>query len=108
MSITTARKSILKLVKLQSLVAKCCKYGKFSLAKFAKFVYICIVRGKVYHFSSQISACKLREAIFSVLQHFATKLFTNFQLLFPATPGTAEQGVGGGGAGAQAPPIIFP
>ena len=40
--ITTALKSILKLVKLQNLVAKCCKMRKYSPAKFANFVYFCI------------------------------------------------------------------
>ncbi len=39
-SITTARKSILKLLKLQRLVAKCCKMRKiYSPANFANFVY---------------------------------------------------------------------
>ena len=35
--ITTALKSILKLVKLQSLVAKCCKMRKISPCKVCKF-----------------------------------------------------------------------
>ena len=35
-------KSILKLVKLQSLVRNVVKCGKYSLAKFANFVYFCI------------------------------------------------------------------
>ena len=41
---TAARKSILERVKLQSLVAKCCKMKKilYSPVKFANFVYICI------------------------------------------------------------------
>ena len=41
-----ARKSVLKLVKLPSMVAKYCKYGKYTLARFANFVYICITHGK--------------------------------------------------------------
>ena len=50
-SITTARKSMLKLVKLQSLVAKCCKMRKiYSPMKFAYFVLICITHGKMHHF----------------------------------------------------------
>ena len=50
--ITTARKSILKLVELQSLVAKCCKMRKIymSLAKFANFVYFCIACGNATTF----------------------------------------------------------
>ena len=45
--ITTALKSVLKLVKLQSLVAKCCKMQKIQPVKFANFVYFCITRGKL-------------------------------------------------------------
>ena len=41
----------LRLVELQSLVAKCCKIRKYSLAKFANFVYICITQGKVTIFA---------------------------------------------------------
>ena len=44
------RKSILKLVKLQNLVAKCCKMMKiYSLVKFANLVYLCIACGNSYH-----------------------------------------------------------
>jgi hypothetical protein len=42
---------MLKLVKLQSLVAKCCKMRKiYSPMKFAYFVLICITHGKMHHF----------------------------------------------------------
>ena len=40
--VTAALKSILKLVKLQSLVAKYCKSEKYNPVKFANFVYFCI------------------------------------------------------------------
>jgi hypothetical protein len=40
----------MKLVKLQNLVAKCCKLGKYSLAKFANFVNVCITCGNCYRF----------------------------------------------------------
>ena len=43
--ITTALKSILNLVKLQSLVAKCCKM------RIANFVHFCITYGKLIPFS---------------------------------------------------------
>ena len=45
--ISTAERSILNLVKLQSLNAKHCKMSKYSPVKFANFVYFCIMRGKV-------------------------------------------------------------
>ena len=48
--IGSAKRSILKLVKLQSLVAKCYKIRNISLATFANFVYICITRGDAYYF----------------------------------------------------------
>jgi hypothetical protein len=41
----------MKLVKLQNLVAKCCKMQKiYSLGKFAYFQYVCITCGNCYHF----------------------------------------------------------
>ena len=39
--------SVLKLVKLQSLFAKCCKMQKYKHVKFANFVYFRITRGKL-------------------------------------------------------------
>jgi hypothetical protein len=92
---------MLKLVKLQSLAAKCCKMWKiYSSAKFAHFVLICIKREKMHHIwaesdafsraynTNQYKICKFRTAIyiFLILQHFATKLcnFTNFNMLFLA------------------------
>ena len=47
---TAARKRILRLVELQSSVENVVKYGKYSPAKFANFVHICVTRGKSYHF----------------------------------------------------------
>ena len=72
--ITTALKSILSLVKLQSLVAKCCKMQKYNPVKFANFVHFCITYGKLIPFSRwwyQFSArntkvykiCKFRRVI---------------------------------------------
>jgi hypothetical protein len=45
-----AQKSILKLVKLQSLVAKCCKIRKICPVKLANFEYFSIARGTNNHF----------------------------------------------------------
>ena len=86
----TARKRVLRLAELQSLVAKCCKY-------------LNVLHGeKSYHFRSNFSSKMVtfsaRKAniiqnlqtsqgyIFQILQHFATKLFysTNFEILFLA------------------------
>ena len=48
---TTPSKNLLKLDKIQNLVAKCCKIRKIcGFAKFADFVYICITCGNCYHF----------------------------------------------------------
>jgi hypothetical protein len=47
---TAVKKNVMKLVKLQNLVAKCCKNRKYSLAKFANFQYIWITCGNCYHF----------------------------------------------------------
>jgi hypothetical protein len=55
-SITTASKSMLKLVKLQSLAAKCCKMRKYSHAKFANFVLISITRKKMHHICAESGA----------------------------------------------------
>ncbi len=96
-SITTARESILKLVKLQSLVANgnVVKCGKYSHANFANFVYFCITCRNLHHFWAESGAnfCKqyksiqnllnLKCYIFRILQHFATKL-SNFRMLFLA------------------------
>ena len=67
------------------------KYGKYNLAKFANFVFICITCGKAYIFR-QISVQiytnfqTSQGCIFRVLQHFTTKLcnVTNFEMLFLA------------------------
>ena len=48
---TIARKSSLKLVKLQSLVAKCCKMRKIhSTSNSANLVYFCIACRSLHHF----------------------------------------------------------
>jgi hypothetical protein len=79
------------------LIAKC---GKYSLAKFANFVYFCILRAEIAttigsengsNFRAQYKSTQnlrtLQGYIFRILQHFATKLcnFTNFSTLFPET-----------------------
>ena len=88
-SFTTARKRIVKLVELQSLMAKCCKIRKiYSPAKFANFVYICITRGKSYHFELKLprkwllniyKICKLRSGpcdhIFRILHNISPPNF---------------------------------
>ena len=87
--ITTVLKSVLNLVKLQSLVAKCCKRQKNKPAKFANSIYCCATRGKLiplagkrYQFSVQ-NLRTLQGHIFLTLEHFATKLcnFTKFRML---------------------------
>ena len=50
-SFTTARKSMLKLVKLPSLVAKCCKIRKIYACKVCKF---CILLYYAYHKMAEI------------------------------------------------------
>jgi hypothetical protein len=74
-------------------VVKC---GKYSLAKFANFVYFCIAcAGNCYHiwaesgsnFRTQYKSIQnLQGYIFRISQHFATKLcnFTRFSMLFLA------------------------
>jgi hypothetical protein len=37
----------MKLVKLQNFVATCCKLGKYSLAKFASFVSMFVLRAEI-------------------------------------------------------------
>ena len=86
-SFATARKRILRLVELQSLVAKCCKIRKiYSLAQLARLVCICITREKSYHsrqFSSKMvtfsarntniyNIWELRKAIFSVFYNISS------------------------------------
>ena len=77
---------------MQSLVAKC---GKYSLSKFANFVYFCIPCENCYHFRPKCgsnfrtqykSIQNSHGYIFRILQHFATKHcnFTHFSMpLFP-------------------------
>jgi hypothetical protein len=86
-------RTVLKLVKLQSLVAKCCKMRKIWPCKVHKFCTAC---GNCYHFRPKCgsnfrtqykSVRKLRTLqgyIFRILQHFATKLcnFTHSSMLF--------------------------
>jgi hypothetical protein len=77
----------MKLVKLQNLVQNVVKLGKYNLAKFANFVYVCItVRAEIVTiFSSKIvtisarntniyKICKLRKAIFSVFTTFHNQI----------------------------------
>ena len=68
--ITTALKSILKLVKL---VAKCCKMRniymgneEYSPAKFANFVHFCITHGKLIPFSR----CWYRFSVRNIIQKY--------------------------------------
>ena len=82
--IATALKSVLKLVKLQSLVAKCCKMQKIQACKIANFVYFCITRGKLipllrkrYQFSPRNTKVYKIGSYFS---HFTT--FRNQTLQF--------------------------
>ena len=73
---------------------------KYSLAKFANFVCICVTRGKRYHFCGNFSSKMvtfprvkqtiiyktLQDYIFRILQHFTTKFCnsTNFKIFFLA------------------------
>ena len=88
-------KSILKLVKLQCLVASInvAKRRKFSPRNFEIFVEICtnfesiVVQTSVRSWYKNIQNMRnLQSYIFRISQHFATKLcnFTNFKLLFLA------------------------
>lgn len=103
-SYRTARKSILKLVKLHSLVAKCCEVREIQPCKVCKIRIFCVTRGKpatspanfgsnVVGFSARNTSIyndlqSLLSYVFRIFQHFATKLFTctNFEMLFPAVP----------------------
>ena len=96
--ITTALKRILKLVKSQSLVAKCCKMQKIQACKICKFCILLYYARKtdttiektVSIFRTQYKSIQnlptLQDHIFHILQHFATKLcnFTKFRMLFNA------------------------
>jgi hypothetical protein len=62
---------MLKLVKLQSLARNVVKCGKYSPAKFANFVLICIKHGKMHHIWAESGA-------FSRAQY---KLIQNLQIL---------------------------
>jgi hypothetical protein len=58
-SITTARKSMLKLGNCNKMAVKCCtlvQCGKYSPAKFANFVLICIPHGKMHHIWAESGA----------------------------------------------------
>jgi hypothetical protein len=56
-SIIIAQKSILKSVKLQSLVAKCCKIRKiYSPVKLANFEYFSVAHRKMHHFWAENGA----------------------------------------------------
>ena len=72
-SITTARKTISKLVKLQSLATKCCKMRKIKPCKICQVVSFCITSWNLRHFwriqNWQIS----QGCTFRIPQHFATK-----------------------------------
>ena len=99
-SFTTARKSIFKLVKLPSLVTKCCKIRKIYAGEVCKFCLLLYYARKSLttkwpKFTGSVKAFPLaiqniqnsqtsQAYIFRILQHFATKLgnFTDFQMLF--------------------------
>ena len=96
--ITTALKSILNLVKLQSLVAKCCKMQKIEACKICKFCILLYYARKtdttiektVSIFRTQYKRIQnlqtLQGHIFHILPHFATKHcnFTKFRMLVNA------------------------
>ena len=79
--------SILKLVKLQSLVLKCCKIWKTQL-RYTNFANISNICTKAYYLQTKfIIFCIFSKGyIFHYLQHLATKLckFSNFKMLFLA------------------------
>ena len=80
----------MKLVKLQSLVAKCCKMWKIYPCKVCEFCIMYVLGAQIVTFLGSISArdiiiyktCKLCKAIplMQTLPHFAIKFcnFTNF------------------------------
>ena len=80
---TTVKKNVMKLVKLQNLVAKCCKNRKYialrSLHIFSIFVLraeiVTIFGSKMVTISARntnmLKICKLRKAIFSVFYNIS-------------------------------------
>jgi hypothetical protein len=79
---TTVKKNIMKPVKLQNLVANCCKYRKYSLAKFAYFQYICIRAVAISARNTNVLIiCKLRKAIFSVFYNISQPNFAILLIL---------------------------
>ena len=72
--IGSAKRSILKFVKLQSLVAKCCEIRKINLATFANFVYICITRGDAYHFPANFGLNVVGSFVRNTIMHKISKL----------------------------------
>ncbi len=85
--ITTALKSILHLVKLQSLVViNVVKCEKYNPVKYANFVYFCITHRELIQLSRKWYQFFLRNTrkipslqtsqgyVFHILQHFTTKL----------------------------------
>ena len=87
--ITTALKSNLKLIKLQSLVAKRCIFYHLYILDYARKIDTNIEK-TVSIFRTQYKSVQnsqtLQGYIFLILQHFATKLcnFSNYRMLFNA------------------------
>ncbi len=90
------RKSILKLVKLQSLVAKCCKIRKIQPCKFREFSILLYYVQKfapllsrkwckfLHVIQEYTKFCKIWSAIFSAFYNISRPNFTNFKTLFLA------------------------
>jgi hypothetical protein len=71
---------MLKLVKLQSLVAKCCKMRKIKPSKICKFCILLYCNFRMQYKSVQ-NMQTLQGYIFRILQHFATKLCNHLLIL---------------------------
>ena len=98
LSVLTVIKVVQRPSSIVQVLAHDVKYGKYALARFVHFVYICIACGNCYHF--RLENCNifraehnyiqnllsLRGYISNTFQHFTAKFcnFTNFIMFSPA------------------------
>ena len=76
--ISTALKSILKLVKLQSWLRNVVKCGKCKPVKIANFVYFCITHGKLIPTSRKRYQFSLRNTKVYKIRKLCTAIFSSF------------------------------
>ena len=83
-SITTALKSILNLVKLQSLVRNIVKCKNYRPAKFANFVYFCITHGKLIPLSRKRYQFSPRNTkVYKICKFYRVIFFTFYNISQP-------------------------